>query len=148
MPRRPLLLKSETLHDAGRISKKWYYRTAESKYLSHQFLTPKTVALPSSLLSVPSGLPMVIAKIQNDADTHAATATPALNTGAARYIMIIENGLYSRSNRPSLDSTRNIFRWCLKTGEMKRIIELGRSQVDRHRCNGVRSKTGISINTV
>jgi hypothetical protein len=71
----------------------WYHRTAESKYLSHQFLTPKTVALPSSRRSVPSGFPMMIAKIQNEADTHTAAATPRLKTGAARYTAIKQSGL-------------------------------------------------------
>lgn len=151
MPPDVPMLKFEMPHNAKAESKKCnkrYYRTAESKHLSHQFLTPKTVALPSSLRSVPSGLPMVIAKIQNDAEIHAATATPALKNGAARYTMINEKGLYLRSTSSLPDSTRSIFRWYLKAGEMKRMIEFGRSQVDRHRCNGVRSKRGTSINRV
>ena len=68
----------------SRVVRGGYHRTAESKYLSHQFLTARTVALPSSLRSVPSGFPMIMAKTQKDADTHAAIATPRLNIGAAR----------------------------------------------------------------
>jgi hypothetical protein len=86
-------LKNRKPLENSRASKGKYHRVAESKYLSHQFLTPKTVALPSSLRSVPSGLPMMMAKIQNEADIHAAIATPRLKIGAARYTVINETGL-------------------------------------------------------
>ena len=53
------------------------------KYFSHQFRTPITVARPSSRFSVPSGLPMMMAKSQNTAAIQEKNAIPRLTIGDA-----------------------------------------------------------------
>jgi hypothetical protein len=87
----------------------------------------------------------MIAKIQKDTDTHAAIATPRLNTGAARYTVINGTGLRSRSLPPSTDSESSIFRWCLKMRESERVMELEKSQAGLHKCNGISRRSGNNM---
>lgn len=69
---------------------------AFKRYFSHQFRIMRTVARPSSLFSVPSGLPMMRAKSQKTAAIQEKKATPRLSIGEMTWTRMRAVGLNSK----------------------------------------------------
>lgn len=113
---------------------------ALASHLRHQLPTPRTAARPSSLRSVPSGFPTIMANTQKKAAVHTASSKPRPRNGERRCTKIRALTEYESVNASGADRYGS-FSCCLRRvgepdGDRRRLLGLVRRTRRSWTCSG------------